>query len=58
VEAVDVVSFALAVVSLGFNSLVSDSMPAATAPVTWAVVLFPFFLSAVGAYAVSNVCYR
>ena len=29
-EAVDVVSFALAVVSLGFNALVSDSMSVAT----------------------------
>jgi hypothetical protein len=32
-EAVDVVSFALAVVSLGFNALASDSILAATAPV-------------------------
>ena len=32
-EAVDVVSCALAVVSLGFNALVSDSILAATAPV-------------------------
>ena len=32
-EAVDVVSFALAVVSLGFNALVSGSILAATAPV-------------------------
>jgi hypothetical protein len=31
--AVDVVSFALAVVSLGFNALVSDSILMATAPV-------------------------
>ena len=33
-EAVDVVSCALAVVPLGFNALVSDSILAATAPVT------------------------
>ena len=33
-EAVDVASFALAVVSLGFNALASDSIVAATAPVT------------------------
>ena len=33
-EAVDDVSFALAVVSLGFNALVSDSILAATAPIT------------------------
>jgi hypothetical protein len=33
-DAVDIVSFALAVVSLGFNALVSDSILAATAPVT------------------------
>jgi len=32
-EAVDVVSFASAVVSLGFNALASDSILAATAPV-------------------------
>ena len=32
-EAVDVVSCALAVVSLGFNALVSDSILAAMAPV-------------------------
>ncbi len=32
-EAVDVVSFALAVVSLGFNALVSDSILVAMAPV-------------------------
>jgi hypothetical protein len=32
-EAVDFVSFALAVVSLGFNALASDSILAATAPV-------------------------
>ena len=32
-ETVDVVSFALAVVSLGFNALVSDSILMATAPV-------------------------
>ena len=32
-EAVDVVSFALAVVSLGFNALVFDSILVATAPV-------------------------
>ena len=32
-EAVDVVSFAVAVVSLGFNALASDSIVAATAPV-------------------------
>ena len=32
-EAVDVVPVALAVVSLGFNALVSDSILAATAPV-------------------------
>ena len=31
-EAVDVVSFALAVVSLGFNALASDSILAATVP--------------------------
>jgi hypothetical protein len=33
-EAVDVVSFALTRVSLGFNALVSGSILAATAPVT------------------------
>ncbi len=33
-EAVDVVSSAFAVVSLGFNALVSDSILAAPAPVT------------------------
>ena len=33
VEAIDVVSFALVVVSLGFNAGVSDSILAATAPV-------------------------
>ena len=33
-EAVDVVSYALAVGSLGFNALVSGSILAATAPVT------------------------
>ena len=33
-EAVDVVFFALAVVSLDFNAVVSDSILAATAPVT------------------------
>ena len=56
-EAVDVVSFALAVVSLGFNALVSGSIAAATAPVTrgfgprW---LANFFLPhSEGAYAVS-----
>ena len=32
-DAVDIVSFALAVVSLGFNALASDSILAATAPV-------------------------
>ena len=32
-DAVDVVSFALVVVSLGFNAAVSDSILAATAPV-------------------------
>ena len=32
-EAVDVVSFALVVVSVGFNTLVSNSILAATAPV-------------------------
>ena len=32
-EAVDVASFALAVVCLGFNALASDSILAATAPV-------------------------
>ena len=32
-DVVDVVSFALAVVSLGFNALVSDSILMATAPV-------------------------
>ena len=32
-DAVDVVSFALAVFSLGFNALVSDSILVATAPV-------------------------
>jgi hypothetical protein len=33
-DAVDVVSFALAVISLGINALVSDSILAATAPIT------------------------
>ena len=33
-EAVDVVSFALGRVSLGFNALVSGSILAATAPIT------------------------
>ena len=33
-EAVDVVFFALAVVSLDFNAVASDSILAATAPVT------------------------
>ena len=33
-EAVDVVSFALAVVSLDFNAIASDSILVATAPVT------------------------
>ena len=35
-DAVDVVAAALAVDSLGFNVLVSDSILVATAPVTWA----------------------
>ena len=43
--AVDVVSFALAVVSLGANALASDSILAATAPVTWAFVDDLFCLS-------------
>ena len=46
-EAVDVVSFALVVVSLGCNSLVSDSILMATAPVLRVgvgVVFNPFYL--------------
>ena len=39
-EAVEVVSFALAVVSLGFNTLASDSILAATAPVIQVCVEF------------------
>ena len=43
-EAVDVVSVALAVVSLGFNADVLDSILVATAPVNaWALVR-PFYL--------------
>ena len=38
-EAVDVVSVALAVVSSGFNALAPDSILAATAPVTWPWVI-------------------
>ena len=36
-EAVDVVPFALTAASLGFNTLASDSILAATAP-TWALI--------------------
>ena len=44
-EAVDVVSSAFAVVSLGVNALVSDSILAATAPVTRGRgVGVPFFI--------------
>ena len=46
-EAVDVVSVALTVVSLGVNALVSDSILAATAPVTrvgFSGTFFLFFL--------------
>ena len=42
-EAVEVVSFALAVVSLGFNALVSGSIAAATGPVMRPVVVPNFF---------------
>ena len=38
-DAVDVVSCALAVVSSGFNALAPDSILAATAPVTWPWVI-------------------
>ena len=49
-EAVDVVSFAFAVVFLGVNAVVSDSILAATAPVMRGVGLvcsffYPFFSS-------------
>ena len=59
-EAVDVASFASAVVSLGFNSLASDSILAATAPVIQGCVgvLEPFGFNSVprseGVYAVSS----
>ena len=43
-EAVDVVSFALAVGSLGVNALVSGSILAATAPVTRRSVSFAFIV--------------
>jgi len=45
-EAVDVVSFALSVVSLGFNTLASDSILEATAPVIQVCVGVnePFFV--------------
>ena len=48
-EAVDIVSFALTVVSLGFNALVSGSILAATSPVMRgfgdsSFVFFFFFL--------------
>ena len=49
-EAVDVVSFAFAVVSLDFNAVASDSILAATAPVTRVGVgetFFSFFSSSV-----------
>ena len=58
-EAVDVVSVALAVVSLVVNALVSDSILAATAPVTRDENFEPLvsfaFLVPKGAYAVSNI---
>ena len=44
-EAVDVVSSAFAVVSLDFNAVASDSILAATAPVTRGVGLVFLFLS-------------
>ena len=56
VDAVDVVSCALVVVSSGFNALASDSILVATAPVTWALALRFVFLapsSLEGVYAVS-----
>ena len=55
-EAVDVVSLALVVVSLGFKALVSDSILVATAPVMRGRVMFLFNPSMPrleGAYAVS-----
>ena len=61
-EAVDVVSFALAVVvSLGSNAVVSGSILAATAPVTRGLgpgrcVPNFFFPPSEGAYAVSTRC--
>ena len=59
-EAVDVVCFALVVVSLGFNALASDSILAATAPVIQVCVgvdeLFSNSLPRLErAYAVSHV---
>ena len=57
-EAVDVVSCALAVVSLGINALVSEFILVAVAPVMrgrWCPLYFCFFPRSVGAYAVSNV---
>ena len=47
-DAVDIVFFALAVVSLGFNALVSDSILAAMAPVLrgcWCPVLVMSFFN-------------
>ena len=60
-EAVDVVSFALAVVvSLGSNAVVSGSILAATAPATRGLgpgrVPNFFFPPSEGAYAVSTRC--
>ena len=60
-EAVDVVCFALAVVSLGFNALVFDSILVATAPVlrgrcVGGDLFNPFaLLVPEGAYAVSTI---
>ena len=42
-DAVDIVSFALAVVSLGFKVLASDSILVATAPVMRGVIDSSFF---------------
>ena len=63
-EAVDDVSFALAIVSVGFNTLASDSILAATAPVIQGCVgvLEPFGFNSVprseGVYAVSSYLTR